>query len=99
LAEEKPIGWFPNALRIDAVACLICGAKDREVSYVAQFWVRKCERCGFYGLPEALAEEIREQTLTLNVERTKAFLSKRSDNQEPPWITAEDVENHHLMEA
>jgi hypothetical protein len=80
------------------VSCFICNAVDKEVSCVAQFVVRRCDKCGFYGMPTDLAEEMKAHHTQLNVERTRAFLSRRISQQQPPWISALDVQEHGLLD-
>lgn len=80
------------------MSCVICGMADKEVSNVANFMVRRCEQCGFYGISVGLAGKISRQEFRLNKERTKAYLSMRSKNQQPPWITSVEIEHYALNE-
>lgn len=80
------------------MTCVICDSQDREISCVGQFWVRQCKECGYYGMPGDLVEHLQATGQRLNVQRTKAFLTSRTQTQQPPWISFEDAVNHSLIE-
>jgi NMD protein affecting ribosome stability and mRNA decay len=80
------------------MTCVICDLQDKVVSCVSQFQVRQCKACGYYGMPEELVEKLQATGQRLNVERTKAFLSSRKQNQQPPWISVEDALENSLLE-
>ena len=80
------------------MTCVICDLQDREISSVGQFCVRQCKECGYYGMPVELFDQLQANGQRLNIERTKAFLTSRTQSQQPPWISVDDAISHSLIE-
>lgn len=80
------------------MACLICGEPDKELLSAGHFVERDCLRCGYYGVPKQLVEEMLVRKQKFHVERTRAYLAMRAENKQSPWITLVDINIYLLLD-
>jgi hypothetical protein len=78
--------------------CLICGAPAIQMVLVGQFVEVDCPRCGYYGVPKLLVDEMSLKKQKLHKERTRAYLAMRAENKQSPWITPVDINIHQLLD-
>lgn len=79
--------------------CLICGCNACYGPRSTDFREVLCPKCGEFSLPEALARDIERGSVSLDIDRVRAFLADRLRLKQGLWITRIDIANYQLAGA